>query len=128
MKKILLIILVITYNSINAQVSNDTIQKNLLFLFEQNKHLQKEMKNIKLSLIQYHQVRTTGIFITGIGMGICILGAINNPKTPLSKILPIYPGGLLTLIGCGTMIYSNTYINKAGLGVSYDGMKLFYIF
>lgn len=121
MKKVLLIlILTATYIGINAQTPTDSTQKKLDYILESNVAIQKNIQNIQLNLLQCHKVYKAGICISAIGIGITAIGVYYNNQTPM------YSGGALILVGCGTIIYSHTYIHKASIGIGNNGLTVKY--
>jgi len=120
-KTALLLFSTIIFGGINAQ-SNDSTHVKLNYLMQSNRNLQKDLNEVKLNLKQCHEVYRAGVLITAIGIGITGIGAYYNAEGP------IYSGGALILIGTGTMIYSHTYIRKAGVGIGADGITIKYSF
>lgn len=119
-KAILILILTITYSGINAQSSTDSTQKKINYLLESNMAMQKNIQNIQLNLLQCHKVYKAGICISAIGIGMTAIGTYYNNE------IPIYSGGTLILIGCGTIIYSHSYIRKASIGIGNNGLTVKY--
>lgn len=105
--------------NIKAQ-TNDSTQIKLNYLIESNKNLQKDLNEVKINLRQCHEVHRAGLWIAGIGAGITGLGAY------LKSDGVMYSGGALLLVGSGTMIYSHTFIKKAGIGINNNGLTVAY--
>lgn len=123
MKKVLLIlILTAKFSGINAQTTIDSTQKKINYLLESNIAMQKNIQNIQLNLLQCQRIYKAGACITAIGAGITALGIVYDNKTPL------FPGPAVTVIGLGTILYSRSYIRKAGVSITGNGLTAKYNF
>ena len=98
----------------------DSTQIKLNYLIDSNKKLQNDIGQIKLNLKQCHEVYRAGLWVSGIGIGITSLGAY------LKSDGVIYSGSALMLVGGGALIYSHTYIKKAGIGINNNGLTVCY--
>jgi len=117
---ILILAIMLTTCSVFAQA--DSTQKKINFLIESNRKVQNDIQNIQVNLLQCHRVYKAGLCLSAIGIGMTAIGVYYANETPL------YSGGVLTLLGCGTVIYSHSYIQKAGIGFGSNGLALVYAF
>lgn len=125
MKKNVLILLFFAgiFSGINGQILNDSTKFKLNYLIESNYNLQKDLNEVKINLRQFHEVYQAGLCISAIGVGIAGIAVYYN-QHPAA----LYSGGAFILIGAGTIIYSHTYIGKAGVGIGENGLTVKYNF
>lgn len=98
----------------------DSVQIKLNYLIQSNYNLQNDLREIKLNLKQCHEVYRAGLLMSAGGICITGLGIYfkNNGV--------IYSGSALSLLGCGTIIYSHNYIKKASIGINNAGLCVAY--
>lgn len=106
-------------------IKKDPIKTDTVYVFkrtleEMNTDVYIMRENLKRCHTQYTNglgITVGGILVSGIGISVLIE---KNNTTPVAVMCVV--GGLLTIIGQIVMIDSHKYINKAGLGISNNGI------
>lgn len=116
MKKIIFISFIFLSILSKAQ-QGDSIKIKLNHLIESNTAIKNDLNEVKLNLRQCHEVYRAGLWISLIGSGITSFGAFKNEPGI------IYSGSAIMVVGCGAIIYSHTFIGKAGISISTNSVK-----